>query len=366
MMKYFIPIILFSFHTAFSFDFSKYTVINEETKSFLRNNRQKADPDSLLVPGEISLFGNSLTVENDFWTIIIGSNVGIVPGTNDSSYTHASKCAQYGMTLWDASYCVKAAVTKVKPEVVIMMFGVNEALNTKLNTGWENWQKKYGTLLDSLLLIGSVPIISTIPPLYEQMDSADVPKDTLNKGVNDAIRSLAKSKHVVLVDYHQAVVDYTEGDVFNEKWWDDNYVHPSIGCDPDTSEPTCGYGIRNAVCWHAVNKVYRIVIDNCPPDSEVNTSISTKYGQNGVPCSDNVFHAAAIPGALNIKLSFKTKFLPHSIRLLNVNGKSLRTKITFKSKMALISVNSLAAGVYLVEASLLNGKTYYQRILLTP
>jgi hypothetical protein len=197
------------------------------------------------------------------------------------------------------------------------------------------------------------------------MDSTDVPMDTLNKGINDAIRSLAKDKQVVLVDYHQAMKDYTKDEVFNEKWWDDSFVHPSSGCDPDLSEPTCGYGIRNAVCWHAVNKVYRIVIDDGPADNEGNTFIASTFRQKRPLSADNVFRVAVIPGTSHIKLLFSPEFQPRSIRLLNVNGKALKPKITFNSREALISINLKVVGVYIIEVATSKGKTYYQRVLLT-
>ena len=363
-MKYSILIIFFTIHSAFSFDFSKYTVINEETQKFLQSNRKKKHPDSSVIPGEISLFGNSITVEDDFWTNILGSSLGTVPGTLDSSYSRTAKCAQPGMTIWDAGYCSEVALTSVKPEVVIIMFGTIEALDAMSNTGWEKWREQYEEILDALMSIGTIPIISTIPPLYDQLNSTDVPSDTINKGVNKAIRSLAEHKQVVLVDYHQAMVDYTGGDIFNKKWWDDTYIHPSGNCDPDTSEPTCGYGIRNAVCWHAVNKVYRIIIDDDPPDIGNITYISIKDGQKELLGSNYVFRAAAIPGTSNIKLSFGPHFRPKTVRLLNVKGKTLRTKVTFKPQEALISTKSMRSGVYFIEANL-KGKTYYLRVLLT-
>ena len=347
-----------------SFDFSKYTVIDKETKEFLRMKRQKVHPDSAFYPGVLSAFGNSLTVEECFWSNIPESKLGAVPGTLDSTYSIDYKCAGYGNTIWNASNCVKFAVSSVRPEAVVMMYGTNEALSSVSNQSWEEWKKYYAILLDSLLLVGTIPIISTIPPLADIWDSSDVPVDTSTHGINDSLRSLAKQKHVVLVDYNQAVLDYTNGKPFSEKWYDDTYLHPSSGCEPDTSEPTCGYGIRNAVCWHAVNKVYRIIIDDGTPDTGT-PHVSIQSGNRIFPSPYYIVTASSKYGTSSIKLFYNSRFRPQSIRLINSNGRSLLGQVSITSTEARITMIKGAARVVMVETTI-NGKIYRDKVLLVP
>ena len=57
---------------------------------------------------------------------------------------------------------------------------------------------------------------------------------------------------VVLVDYYAAMMDYTNGDPYSSVWYWDTYIHPTACGFPgitDTSAPTCGLGVRNAVSW---------------------------------------------------------------------------------------------------------------------
>lgn len=250
-------------------DFAQYTVIDRETKDFLRSNWLGKENDTTYRHGILSLFGNSLTADPSFWEAFLESDVGPVPGTHDSGYTWNYKCAFFGNTIWDAVRCVTGGVDRVKPEVVLMMYGTNEAGSAPSDADWTEWKNAYDSVLDSLLKRGIIPIVSTIPPLaqLDWWDTSAVPVDSTSHGINDTLRALTAHRHVVLVDYYQAVMDYTNGDPFTDEWYGDTYVHPSGGCEPDTSEPACGCGIRNAVCWHAVNKVYRIIIDDGEPDS---------------------------------------------------------------------------------------------------
>lgn len=258
----------FSTSPGFAHDFRQYTTIDSATKRFLRTNRLDKADDSTYSSGMLSIFGSSLIAEYFFWQPVPESDIGAVPGTVDSSYRY--KCASYGGTIHDGIRCIDNGLDIVKPEVCLLMFGVNETLGTPEDYDWGPWKGLYGSLLDSLLARGMIPIVSTLPPLSEYSMNG---VDTFTQAINDTIRSLARDKQVVLTDYYDAVVEYTDSLHFQPKWYGDRFVHPSAGCEFDTAAPQCGVGIQNAVCWMAIDKVYRVIVENGPPDSPGGTAV---------------------------------------------------------------------------------------------
>jgi hypothetical protein len=161
------------------------------------------------------------------------------------------------------------------------------------------------------------------------------------------------------------MIDYTGGKPFELKWWDDNFVHPSGGCEPDTSEPVCGYGIRNAVTWQAVNKVYRIIVNDGLPDTGKTYAISSENAKAAQLRPGRAFSVTTVSGSSIIKLFFSQQNNPRSVRLLTVEGKPARTQISWNATNATISVQNAQAGIYVIEASI-KGKLCRRRVLLIP
>ncbi len=208
-----------------AFDFSGYTVISPELKGVRRTNRE-----SYLLNKRDPLF-----------------------------------YAVSGYRLSDGLACLPATLGTLEPEVAVRMYGTNDA--------WSGdtmyFAALYAQYLDTLLDRGVVPVIRTIPPFrWYGGDTLDFDSGTVI--FNRLIRRVATRNSVVLVDVWQAFMDYTNGRPFTDTWYDDRYIHPSE-CGAagltDTTAPACGLGIRNAVTWQAVNKVYRIIIENGMPDA---------------------------------------------------------------------------------------------------
>jgi len=261
-MKYFASILII-FAAIEAADFAVYTVIDENLKITLQTLRTDFFPSSGYTPGNVAVFGNSITKNSAFWEPFGRDSSSIVPGTNLKSYQTdkdtSRYCAVGGYLITNGLACIDSALELLKPEVVVFMYGTNDIRDKVIGT----FPYNYRTYIDKIKAKGVVPIMSTIPPLMLNNDTTYNPAV---REINDTIRAIAKEKGIVLTDYWQAVMDYTDNDPFSSEWYNDEYVHPSSGCDlTDVYEPACGFGLRNAVCWHAVNQVYRIIIDDGDP-----------------------------------------------------------------------------------------------------
>ena len=255
---FFTYFIVFIGISVYGLDFKPYSTIDSTTKAFLISNRH-ARADSFTA-GNVTLFGNSITYTQAFWSPFQWGTPGPVPGTNAGTYG-VRNCAYSGWKITDGLGCVASACRSERPEVCIVEFGTND-----IDCCWSSitngtFGTNYRWFLDTVLSYGCIPVVSTIPPVRRAgVDTALCDLRTL--AVNDTIRRIAASKHAVLVDCWKAFMDYTLNNPWSDKWFGDHWVHPSGGTAiTDTANPGCGYGIRNAVTWQAVNKVYRQIID---------------------------------------------------------------------------------------------------------
>ena len=277
-MKFLLGSLLALMTLTHAHDFSQYAIIDAALKKELRQNWQGRFKQSGYVSGNVAVFGNSITEPEAFWNPFgdPGSVAGIVPGTNQESYLtdkmDRNHCAVSGYTIGAGLACVDTALFLLKPEVAVCLYGTNDTWSGDT----ASYKARYRVYLDKLLAKGTIPIICTIPPLRAFYGDSTY-YDSMTATWNNAVRALADEHNVVLADYWQGVMDYTNNNPFTMEWYEDQFVHPSpcsVAGLTDVENPGCGQGIHNAVAWEAVNKAYRIIIENGAPDS---VSISDKH-----------------------------------------------------------------------------------------
>ncbi|OGJ87108.1 MAG: hypothetical protein A2268_15480 [Candidatus Raymondbacteria bacterium RifOxyA12_full_50_37] len=340
---------LFFLLTAFARDFSVYTIIDQETKDSLRANWLAKFTASGYTHGNVAVFGNSITNTMAFWSPFASGSPGPVPGTNASSYTtnkdNNTNCAVSGYTIVNGLQCLAGAMEALTPEVMLAEYGTNDI--TKDLTG--SFGFRYKTYVTVVLNKGVIPILSTIPPL--QSNGTDYSAQVA--AINDSIKRVAREKHAVVVDFWQAFMDHTGNNPFSSTWYGDQYVHPSGGAGlTDTSNPGCGYAIRNAVSWHAVNKVYRIIIENGTPDP-VGSEKAGLSLEPGVPIQ-------AYPNPFNeqTRLIISGQRAPGEatmdITIFNVHGRLIE-RLTVDARQLsegiIWNASSLPAGVYFAHTT---------------
>lgn len=335
-------------------DFSRYTIVDSALKAALRSVREKHFVRSEYTPGNVAVFGNSITEPQAFWTVFAHSDSpGIVPGTNRESYLvdkyDSRHCAVSGYTVGMGLGCVDTALALLKPEVAVCMYGTNDIVDS-----WEGmFGRDYRGLIDRILAKGVVPIVSTIPPVRFYAGDGMVSETAM---LNDSVRALCWEKQVVLVDYWQAMMDYTENNPFTMQWYDDSYVHPSGWCVPDTAAPQCGQGIRNAVTWHAVNKVYRIIVEDGAPDG------SSGAGQRAAADVPRTFESPLCllrSGVGRVVIRVRG---PGALTVVDLGGRRIVERILRSSSVHHVVLPACARGMYVVRFLTGSGGVVRQRI----
>lgn len=251
---------LMMFSCLFATDFSVYIKIEQSTKQFLRTNWLSRFSNSGFTAGNVAVFGNSITNTRAFWVPFAYNEPGVVPGTNAASYIidkdNTINCATSRYTIDNGIQCLVPALDNLKPEVILCEYGTNDVNDGNIGS----FGTVYRRYIDTVLSRGVIPIVSTVPPRGDNRELVTIQ-------INDTIKSIAVEKKIVLVDFYQAFMDHTGNNPFTDQWMDAERIHPSGGCAlTEMTQPQCGYAIRNAVSWHAVNKVLRIIIDNGAPD----------------------------------------------------------------------------------------------------
>ena len=139
-------------------------------------------------------------------------------------------------------------VRKYNPQLAVVMLGTND-----VNGGRAPAEIKadLGKIVDLLLANGTVPILSTIPPIKG--------KDAPVKAVNAALLELVKERKIPHIDYHGEILKRRPTDWLGTLISEDG-VHPSPGINGANggSEPTeenlknSGYLLRG---WLSVKKI---------------------------------------------------------------------------------------------------------------
>jgi hypothetical protein len=118
-----------------------------------------------------------------------------------NSLNRQSLCATAGWTTGDAlnggtSAPIYQELNAVHPQWAIIMYGTNDMDRSDLTT----FQANMNRILDIVEANGTVPIISTVPNRHDSTRAA-----ALVPQFNDAIRTIAATRHIPLIDYNVAM-----------------------------------------------------------------------------------------------------------------------------------------------------------------
>jgi hypothetical protein len=156
-----------------------------------------------------------------------------------------------GMTIRWAYENIDRWLSRLNPEVALIMFGTNDLGSV----GLEEYKNKTREVVQKCLNNGTVVILSTIPPRHGLEDKASI--------YADAVREIARRMKVPLTDFHSEILKRRPGDwdgALNKFSQYNGYdvptllardgVHPSNpkSCCDDYSEEglkCCGYSLRN-------------------------------------------------------------------------------------------------------------------------
>ncbi len=154
-----------------------------------------------------------------------------------------------------------AMLDKYRPQIVLLMLGTNDASARRPLAAYQADMQK---CVDLILERGAVCILSTIPPHYSRLELA--------KSYNVALRQLAKTRALPLIDFEREILTRRPDD-WNGTLLGKNDVHPTTGVGGvrTTSPPTeenlrsSGYLLRGWLSVKKIAEVKRTIIDGKPP-----------------------------------------------------------------------------------------------------
>lgn len=148
-------------------------------------------------------------------------------------------------------------VKKYNPQIAVVLLGTNDANGGRSAAQYRGDMAK---IVDLLLANGTIPIVTTIPPIKG--------KDDLVKQFNAALMELVKEKKIPVIDYHAEILKRRPTDWLGTLVSDDG-VHPTGdhgGASP-SSEPTeenlknSGYLLRGVLSVRKIAEVKARVLD---------------------------------------------------------------------------------------------------------
>jgi len=145
-----------------------------------------------------------------------------------------------------------------RPQMVVLMLGTNDA---SARRPVKDYRADMEKAVDLMLDRGIICILSTIPPQFGAMDLA--------KSYNQALRDLARTRGLPLIDYEQEILKRRPND-WNGTLLGENDVHPtaSQGGATAASPPTAenqrnsGYLLRGWLSVQKIAEVKRKVLDD--------------------------------------------------------------------------------------------------------
>jgi hypothetical protein len=235
-------------------------------------------------PGTVAHFGDSISVSKAYWTPLAYEPKGLDEAMKKAhaevkKYVRPEclkewKGGDYGnegsMTIRWAHDNVDGWLKKRNPEVVVLMFGTNDLTQVPL----KEYTEKTGEVVARCLKNGTVVILTTPPPRSGKAKEA--------KQFADAVREIARTHKVPLIDYHAEILKRRPDD------WDgalpkfkdapgDEYQVPTLiardGVHPSNPKKYAeyteeglrhnGYVLRNYLTLKAYAEVLRTVLQ--PP-----------------------------------------------------------------------------------------------------
>lgn len=229
--------------------------------------------------GTVALFGDSITVSLAFWAPLEGDPEGMEPALSRAhqkvkTYIKRECWRQWRgpafgnegrMTIRWAHANVDRWLTKLNPEVAVIMFGSNDVGEL----GAAEYEQKTREVVRRCLTNGTVVLLTTLPPRSGRLEKS--------KQFAEIARKVAREEHVPLVDYFAAVLERRPDDwdgalpQFKQSPGDDyqvptliarDGVHPSnprqFADYSDASLRHNGFALRNYVTLLA----YAAVIEN--------------------------------------------------------------------------------------------------------
>ena len=162
-----------------------------------------------------------------------------------NSLNRASECAVAGWSSAQAlenypDSALNHELNDTHPMFALVMYGTNDLERYDVGTYAANINR----IVDIIEANGTVAALSTIPP---RLDNADF--NVLVGTFNDAIRSIASTRHLPLVDFWVALQGIPNNGISSDGVHPDIYLDPSDpntdGCDFSAPALEHGYNVRN-------------------------------------------------------------------------------------------------------------------------
>ncbi len=152
----------------------------------------------------------------------------------------------------------------ITPLYGIVLLGTNDNRygRSPIAYGHDLW-----TIVDDLIGDGTIPILSTIPPV-----NGDTSTDARVPLFNLIVRAIAQGRQVPLVDLHDALVPLPNRGIGSDGLHPT--VSPSGACDLGDSALQYGFNVRNLITVEALDRT-RAALGGAPPDSSAATRAGT-------------------------------------------------------------------------------------------
>jgi hypothetical protein len=190
-----------------------------------------------------------------------GRRVDGFHGSFDRVSTSATIGWLAGQPLMGAPSHLSSEVAAVKPAFAVVMLGTND----DRPGGFEAFARNLTAVVDQTLALGVIPLLSTIPPRSDSPHAAArVP------AMNQAIRALAESRMIPLMDLHAALLPLPRQGLVSDgihlaTYWHDNAPH---GCWLTGEALQKGMNVRNQVVLASLDRARRFVVEDASPESE--------------------------------------------------------------------------------------------------
>jgi hypothetical protein len=179
---------------------------------------------------------------------------GLAQGTDP--FRRRSEAAQVGWSahavLAGRGHPLGREVGAIRPGYALLMFGTNDIEIGRL----DRFRDSLGEIVRWLTTRGVVPILFTIPPRDDrQTADAQVPR------YNAAVREIAESRQVPLVDYHRELMRLPDHGLGSDRIHPSTYVGPrgTDACDFTADGLAHGYNLRNLLTLQALKRVSDIL-----------------------------------------------------------------------------------------------------------